>query len=171
MKPWFWVRIAHYSINLYILSICSYLFLSNTRYSFVKEQLKTLFVLRCPNTRATILQTHSYSSDFLLEALLGNVLQNVFVQGTQVGPSDGVELSTAQFVSLVTQILRDDAFSLDNKETFIHENHTSIYAHTHTHDTVYFVCSPELGPTARSARPLKQRVCRSEWYSTCWCPP
>lgn len=90
---------------------------------------------------------------------MGNVLQNVFVQGAQVGPSDGVELSAAQFVSTVTQILRDDAFSLDNKETFIHEN-TQACMHTHTQHGL--LCSPESGPTARSMRPLKQRECRSE---------
>lgn len=69
---------------------------------------------------------------------MGNALQNVGVQGAQVGSCDGVELSTAQCVPFLTQILRDDGLSLDNKEAFIHEN-TQAYMHTHTQHTSTFV--------------------------------
>lgn len=64
--------------------------------------------------------THTHCPDFLLEALLGNVPQNVSVQRAQVGSSDGVELSAAQFVPFLTQILRDDGLRLDDKTQVIH---------------------------------------------------
>lgn len=43
---------------------------------------------------------------------MGNVPQNVSVQGAQVRSSDGIELSAAELVPARTQVFRDDGFSL-----------------------------------------------------------
>lgn len=65
--------------------------------------------------------------DFLLEALLGDVLQHVGVQRAQVDSSNGVELSTAQFVPFLTQILRDYGLSLDETKHPFMRTHKLIY--------------------------------------------
>ena len=72
------------------------------------------------NNGNTHTHTHTHCPDFLLEALLGNVPQNVGVQRAQVGSSDGVELSAAQFVPFLTQIFRDDGLRLDEKTQVTH---------------------------------------------------
>lgn len=63
-----------------------------------------------------------HSPEFLLEALFGNALYLVKVQGAQVVSSNGVELCTAQCVPCGIQVLRDYGLCLKNKEAFTHEN-------------------------------------------------
>jgi len=79
--------------------------------------VRTLIKLRSSQQGTRLgLRSPGSGSDFSPDALLGDVPQDVDVQGAQVGSSHGVQLIAAQLVPSVAQVPGDDGLRLDRQQ-------------------------------------------------------